>query len=245
MNKKGFSLSELLVVIAIVAIITVIAVPSVITINKNINKRMYSDKVDKIVAAAELYATNNPDIFNGTDEVRIKVSELLVKDYLKQDVAKGESNCKNSSADGCVIDPRDNSSMNNKEVVIRKKTVGVVAEFDPKGDGSKTVEGTTLVEQVCDGFDKNLFVGKWGPEDNDKCKCGKDSNGVTGIYKLDATGAIDTSSPVQACIIAGSDPNNWLKYDGVEWRVLGLYNIHNDGRRLSAKMITHQTVDVQ
>ena len=38
---------------------------------------------------------------------------------------------------------------------------------------------------------------------------------------------------------------NWLKYDGVEWRVLGLYDIHNDGTRLSAKMITHQTVDVQ
>ncbi len=244
MNKKGFSLSELLVVIAIVAIITVIAVPSIITINKNINKRMYSDKVDKIVSAAELYATNNPDIFNGTDEVRIKVSVLLEKDYLKQDVDKDDSSCKSSSL-GCIIDPRSNESMNDKEVVIRKKTVGVVAEFDPQGEGTKTIEGTTLVEQVCDGFDKNQFVGKWGPDDNDKCKCGKDSNGITGIYKLDATGEVDTSSPVDACIIAGSDPNNWLKYDGVEWRVLGLYNIHNDGTRLSAKMITHQTVDVQ
>ena len=42
MNKKGFSLSELLVVIAIIAVITIIAVPSIITINKNINKRMYN-----------------------------------------------------------------------------------------------------------------------------------------------------------------------------------------------------------
>ena len=67
-----------------------------------------------------------------------------------------------------------------------------------------------------------------------------DSNGkVTGIYKK------GTNDKVSACIIAGADPNNWLKYDGVEWRVLGLYDIHNDGTRLSAKMITHQTVDVQ
>ena len=127
MNKKGFSLSELLVVIAIIAIITVIAVPSIITINKNINKRMYKEKVEKIVSAAELYATNNPDIFNGKDEVEVLVGELLNSDYLKQDTVKDGSTCE--SDNGCVINPMNNKSMNNEKVVIRKKAIGVVAEF--------------------------------------------------------------------------------------------------------------------
>lgn len=237
MNKKGFSLSELLVVIAIIAIITVIAVPSIITINKNINKRMYKEKVEKIVSAAELYATNNPDIFNGKDEVEVLVGELLNSDYLKQDTAKDGSTCE--SDNGCVINPMNNKSMNNEKVVIRKKAIGVVAEFG--GSSTDTIiEGDTLVEQVCDSFKQGINTGKWGPADSDTCECKYDSNGkVTGIYKK------GTNNKVSACIIAGADPNNWLKYDGVEWRVLGLYDIHNDGTRLSAKMITHQTVDVQ
>lgn len=245
MNKKGFSLSELLVVIAIIAVITIIAVPSIITINKNINKRMYKEKQEKIVAAAELYATNNPDIFNGKEVIQIPVSDLLKNDYLKQDVSVGDSSCKDNSetgsngADGCVVNPVDNKSLNNKLVTIRKKSIGVIAEFGGNGE-EKTIEGDTLVEQVCDSIRQGVILGKWGTGENDTCECQYDSNGkVIGIFKKGTNEAVD------ACIIAGSDPNNWLKYDGVEWRVLGLYNIHNDGTRLSAKMITHQTVDVQ
>lgn len=244
MNKKGFSLSELLVVIAIIAIITVIAVPSIITINRNINKRMYKEKVEKIVSAAELYATNNPDIFNGKEEATIKVRDLLNSDYLSQDVAKDGNTCDDNNASGCVINPMNKESLNDKDVILRKKAVGVVAEFE----GETTtidIEGNTLVEKVCDSFKQGVLTGKYGTNDSETCKCAYDSEGkVTGIYKTDATGAV-TNEKVQACIIAGSDPNNWLKYDGVEWRVLGLYDIHNDGTRLSAKMITHQTVDVQ
>ena len=119
----------------------------------------------------------------------------------------------------------NNKSMNNEKVVIRKKAIGVVAEFG--GSSTETIiEGDTLVEQVCDSFKQGINTGKWGPADSDTCECKYDNK-------------------VSACIIAGADPNNWLKYDGVEWRVLGLYDIHNDGTRLSAKMITHQTVDVQ
>ena len=76
MNKKGFTLTELLVVIAIISIITLIAVPSVIAINRNMNRRIYSNKVETIISAAEIYATNNPDIFK-----RFPIITKAYKDY--------------------------------------------------------------------------------------------------------------------------------------------------------------------
>ena len=57
MNKKGFTLTELLVVIALISIIVLIAVPSVVSISKRINKRVYNAKIQEIVTAAELYGT--------------------------------------------------------------------------------------------------------------------------------------------------------------------------------------------
>ena len=44
MNKKGFTLTELMAVIVIIAIIILIAVPSIMAINKNMNKRVYEKK---------------------------------------------------------------------------------------------------------------------------------------------------------------------------------------------------------
>ena len=245
MNKKGFSLSELLVVIAIIAVLTVIAVPSIISVSKNINKRLYKEKQDKIVAAAELYATNNPDIFNGKEVVEIPISELLKSDYLKQDVVVGDSSCVDDSsigsngAEGCIINPIDNTSINNKVVTIRKKSTGFTAEFGESSSETETLQNDTLVNKICNSIKKGTITGKWGTSDVDTCECKFDSSGnVTGIYKA------GTSTRVNACIIGGGNPNNWLNYGGVEWRVLGLYDISGNGSKILTKIITHQFVEV-
>ena len=82
MKKNGFTLVELLVVIAIIAILSVIIVPSVIKVNQTINERMYKQKKDNIVSAAELYASDNPDIFNGAESVYIYVYQLIDANYI-------------------------------------------------------------------------------------------------------------------------------------------------------------------
>ena len=66
MNKKGFTLVELLVVIAIIGILSIIVIPSVVNINKNINEKLYQEKVSSIESAAKIYANNHEEIFNGT-----------------------------------------------------------------------------------------------------------------------------------------------------------------------------------
>ena len=80
MNKKGFTLVELLVVVVIIAVLSIIIVPSVINVNKNINKRLLSEKIENIESSAILYANNNEEIFN----------DLLTLSYLVQTIVTGK-----------------------------------------------------------------------------------------------------------------------------------------------------------
>ena len=248
MKKDGFTLVELMAVIAIIAVLSVIIIPSLVTVNKNINSRLYNQKVDNIESAAELYASNNPDIFNGADRVYVTVYQLIEANYLEIDTKNGQGNCKSEYGKtemGCVIDPRaedDNGNaisgedtvLNNKTVLIVKKNVGVTATLEDKKDidpGSNT----TLVDAICNGFPEGnkiseaQFLGytQVGTEIKE-CECRREGGQVTGIVQK------GTNSEVDACMIVSKkdsgDVDNWLKYGSTEanWRVLGLYWIDDD-----------------
>lgn len=255
MNKKGFTLTELLVVIAIIGVVAIIAIPSIIVVNKNIKQRMYQTKIDYVIHAAESYAENNPDIFNGQTEVKVYVYELISGNYLDIDrEAKAGDVCDLTlsiggsivtNASGCMINPVDNTSMNSNYVILTKEAVGVTATFN--GDVIETIEGT-LVEQVCDRFANGEFTGKYGTGENDRCKC----DASKGLVSMGGTKASGTQ--VSACLIAGDERNNYLKYDNVMWRVMGVYDVRPGATlkagedaidRLVAKMITNDNVDVQ
>ena len=74
-------------------------------------------------------------------------------------------------------------------------------------------------------------------------------------YKVGAAYAVAYNSPPENassngakilsgdCIISGNEKNNYLKYDGVMFRVLGVYDIDGQGT-LSVKIITDQTVEI-
>ena len=274
MNKKnGFTLVELLVVIAIIAILSLLVVPSVITVNKNINERLYNQKSDYVERAAELFATNKEDIFNGAEEVKVYVYELLAANYLEADKTSecpdkdisGKSignptgiSVSEANKYGCMINPIDKTNMNNDMVILRKKSIGVVAEFVPVGktDTSTTVsdDSDTLVNTVCKligstGADR--LYAKWDTGDTDYCWC-KVVDGKAVLYKakVKKTGSVYTitgdgineDDHPTACVIAGSNPNNYLKYGSnkANWRVVGLYDL---GGSISAKMITLDPVD--
>lgn len=240
-KKHGFTLPELLVVIVIIGVISVIAIPSIMLINKNINKRLYNSKIDMIVSAAELYASDNPDIFNGTSEVKVYVADLVNNSYLKIETTEG-TNCKSVPAleretstittSGCLLNPVDKTSMNGEYVILRKEAVGVTATF--KGQILST-NGDTMVNAVCARFQSGEFVGMFGTNTTDTCKC----DNITNPTKL-----VDKNGTrVSACLVSGQEKNNYLLYDGVMWRVMGLYDLDNNGD-IVAKMITDDNIDI-
>lgn len=239
MNRKGFTLVELLVVIAIVAILSILVIPNILSINRNINERLYSEKQDEAVNAAQLYASDNEGIFNGKQTVNVYIGELIEKGYLTTDVKVADgSNCDNESKGdtnkGCMIDPRNNVSMNNDYIILTREALGVIGEYQCVGDHcDSTPTGDTgprtLVKAVCDDISSGKLTAKsYGGGD---CKCIAED----GEYRTLTGGA-------SACIISGQDPNNYLRYgsDKANWRVLGVYVVNG---KLSAKIITESVVN--
>ena len=250
MNKKGFTLTEIMAVIAIIAIIVLIAVPSIIAINKNMNKRTYEQKKETVISAAEIYAKNNPNIFNNSSTIYVYVRELIANNYVSADTNSNDSNCKindKNGSKGCLINPVDKTSMNDDYVILTKEVVGVKVEYHESGtNGNNQIEETnddTLVEKVCKGFENNTFIGKYDNGENDYCMCGINEKGLYRAIK-DSNGNMQrTSTSVNICIISGDDVNNYLRYQGVMWRVIGVYNLYNNPDKLVAKMITDDIVD--
>ena len=243
MNKKGFTLTELLVVIAIIGILSVIIVPSVITINNNINERLLAQKIEQIISAAELYGSNNEEIFNGTTEVEVYVYELIESNYLGIDTKVNNDNCNNSSKGqtnkGCMIDPVEKSSMNNLKVILRKGTLGITGEFEGSGSGSSGSDSENgskkVVETICKGFNDGTFVGQT-----------MDANGniVTCQCNATNTALLANGVEVDACLISGDNVNNFLKYGSsvANWRVMGLYKLDPDSNLLYPKIITSEPI---
>ncbi len=240
MNKKGFTLVELLVVVVIIAVLSVIIIPSVININKSINKRLLSEKIENIESSAILYANNNEEIFNGTDVVYVYVYELVDANYMTVDVAAGTDKCMvatEKSRVGCVIDPTDKTSINNNYVILRKEGAGVTATYvdTTETPTEQTNESVTLVDAVCAGYANGTFKGQAYSDGRIvECTCDKAKSATKLVIK-------GTNTPVTACLIAGENVNNYLKYGDTKanWRVLGVYDL--DGT-ITAKMITSDPV---
>ena len=106
--KKGFTLIELVGVILLLGVLVTIAVPSYNYVRKNINENLYEEKVTMILSASKLYAKDNEELFIDKDEITITVDDLINNNYIE------------SEENGKIINPVNNSEMNNIKIQITK-----------------------------------------------------------------------------------------------------------------------------
>ena len=135
-NKKGFTLTELLVVIVIIGIVLTIAIPSVTIIRKRINSRLFEEKKELILVAAELYGKDK----GLTSDSIVTIDRLLETNYINPDLKQGEKGC--TATYGCIIDPTTNDIINNTEVLLKKNNSDVVAVWNG------TIASTTSKELI-------------------------------------------------------------------------------------------------
>lgn len=140
LNNKGFTLVELLGVIVLLAIVMTIAVPSIMTVSKNIKKNMLETKIDLILEDAKLYGQDRiSTIYNETTKhesypcIKVKIGDLLDGGYLSSDKEDDEA--------GYVVNPVDNSSLNEKNIILyvkHKRVVATMADEELDGTEEKT-----------------------------------------------------------------------------------------------------------
>lgn len=199
MNKKksGFTLTEVLIVIVIIGIILAIAIPSIVLIRKRINERLLENKKQLILVAAENYGRDR----NFTQDTTIYVYTLIDSKYINAEVDKGHGACTSGHSDnGCVLNPVDDSSLNEEKILIKVTGNSVIAIWDGQ-------EGSTTDKDLIDSV-------------KDKLNC-------------------DIITESEPCLFTGSNPDNYLYYSGIMWRIIGIYKI--DGSEV-IKMVTDDNV---
>ncbi len=141
-NKKGFTLTEILIVIVIIGIVLAISIPSIIAIRNRINERLLQSKIDTILVAAELYGRDK----GFTQDTIIHVYTLVESNYIEEDTKQNTTNCTGDhTSDGCVLNPVDDTSLNDKPILIKRKGNSYVAIWDGKEGSSSEKE---LVKDV-------------------------------------------------------------------------------------------------
>ena len=122
-NKKGFTIVELLAVLAILAVLITLTTSSIFKMMEKNKDAAYETKKDLILKQAKQYVEDNETlIYNSTKNygnyacVIVKVSDLVSNGYLDN---KDKDMLTNS---GDVLDPRDNSSMLNVNIMLYIKS---------------------------------------------------------------------------------------------------------------------------
>ena len=123
-NKKGFTLIEILCVIVIIGILSVIATISIVNLSSKSKDNLYCVKIELIENIAESYGikyelelNNSNELYNGYKSLKIKVSTLV-------EAGKLEPDKKND-----VINPKDNTIMNDIDIILYLKNNQIKAEI--------------------------------------------------------------------------------------------------------------------
>ena len=88
MNKKGFTLVELMAVIVLISIIALIGVTSVMGIRRQMDTKLFEEKLTSAIASAEKWGDDNKDelnIFNVSPKKILTLGELVANGYYRSE----------------------------------------------------------------------------------------------------------------------------------------------------------------
>lgn len=137
-NEKGLTLVELLAVIVILGIIAAIAVPSIGGLIENTRVKAQFSDGQNVLAAANLYFTENPN------DSSISIEDLVGDNYLDNAGSFGDGN------KGTVSKVKGGNQLNastvgeKPTVTFTNATTAHISKADPK-DGNSTF--VTIVKQ--------------------------------------------------------------------------------------------------
>lgn len=83
MNKKGFTLVELMAVIVLISVVALIGVSSVIGVRKQMNRKLFEDKMSSAISSAEKWGEDNKDSLDTT----LTIGDLIVNNYYESEEA--------------------------------------------------------------------------------------------------------------------------------------------------------------
>ena len=162
-NKSGFTLVELLAVIVLMAVLVTIAVPGITRIGKSLKVQSFCSKINIIESAALEYANDyyvDKETTTKTTLDNVSLMDLINMNYLKSDndiksslssteqseKKKGKQFCLlYDKTSNCLVDPRDNTSMDYKLVKIWSENKRIYASFlYSNNDASNQICGNTI-----------------------------------------------------------------------------------------------------
>lgn len=177
-NRKGFTLVELLAVIVLMAVLITVAVPGITRVGRSLKVQSFCSKIKIIESAALEYANDYyaDTVASNTNSIdNVSLMDLINMGYIKgdndikstltddekKDQAKGKKFCvlysKNSY---CLVDPRDDTSMDYKLVKIWMENNRLYASFRyQSSDADNKICGDDITYQkeiANDGFNKTV-----------------------------------------------------------------------------------------
>lgn len=83
MNKKGFTLVELMAVIVLISIIALVGVTSITGVRKQMDKKLFEEKLNSAISSAEKWGEDNKDMLPTTKTI----GQLIVSNYYESEEA--------------------------------------------------------------------------------------------------------------------------------------------------------------
>ena len=83
MDKKGFTLVELMAVIVIISIIALVGVTSITGVRKQMDKKLFEEKLNSAISSAEKWGEDNKDMLPTTKTI----GQLIVSNYYESEEA--------------------------------------------------------------------------------------------------------------------------------------------------------------